>query len=195
MAVASGCCGGTSHFFRKSQVCSAALGAVAVENLLFSGEQTLAKSEQAGAELFVEKGFVERGNCEVSQRQRDVLVQKLRTEAKKSLIAVIAKNGASGDGKNTGHLTVLYVIEQPVLLNVLDELSNNDVVGVRQGAFLNVEATSAEAGDCEEKNKEEFSDGQSLIERLRDGYQVVLVTEVPSFVDHNGTRPPLRRCA
>lgn len=57
-------------------------------------------------------------------------MQHLTTDASKSPKAFFARNEASEDGYNTGHFTTFYFPEQPMLVNVLDDLGSNDV-----GAF------------------------------------------------------------
>lgn len=58
-------CGSTLHFFGESENNVIEFDAVVVKVLHCFKERACAKSEETGAELFVEEGLVERGGCEV----------------------------------------------------------------------------------------------------------------------------------
>lgn len=77
-------CGGSFYFLEKSKSRVAKLGAVAVEVLHLLGKMACAKDEEIDEELFVEGFLVERGDCEVDQRQRCLLVRQLLTSAQKA---------------------------------------------------------------------------------------------------------------
>lgn len=111
-------CGGTFDFLDKSEKRVAQFRAVAVKFLHLSREESCAKGKGTGAELFVEDGFVQRGGCEVQERQRDPIVRQLLSDASRCLIALFSRSGANEDDGDMGYLTIFYVREQPMLLNV-----------------------------------------------------------------------------
>lgn len=71
-------------------------------------------------------------------------------------------------------MTLLYVLEQSILVNFLDELGDDDVAGVRQNVVLNARAAAVDHGDHMIKGREKFSAGRHLIENLQDGDRVLL---------------------
>lgn len=58
----------------------------------------------------------------------------------------LSKHGRSKDGDDTGYWTVSYVLKNSVQLSVLDELGNDDVAGVQQGAVLDKKTAAADGG-------------------------------------------------
>lgn len=131
-------------------------------------DKARAKSEKTGAELLVDRGPIQRDGFEVQQGQSNPLVPELHTDANKSLIAVIARSKASGAGSDTRCLTGFYFLEQPVLLNVADELGDDDVAGAWQGAVLDIKTAAAAGDDHGFKIKEELSGKRRHAEHPRD---------------------------
>lgn len=86
--------------------------------------------------MIVKRNLERRGKCEVHQRQKDPLVRQLLTDVSRSLTALVARSKQSTDGENTGYLSILYLLEQPVLLNVYSELGDDDKASARQGPIL-----------------------------------------------------------
>lgn len=67
---------------------------------------------------------------------------------------------------------MLYVPEQRVLLNILDELGDDDVGGAGQGTVLSKKTAAGDGGDYTVKKGEWLSGGRRLTEHLRDGVHV-----------------------
>lgn len=121
-------------------------------------------------------------------------MRQLSADASKSLIALIARSEAIGDRNDTSHMSLLYVLEDPVLLNVPDKLSEGDVMGVWQGAVLDKRASAADSSEYAVKKRGSRADDASLstceMENLR-----LSVPRVPFFLDHNCARAPLAEAA
>lgn len=112
-----------------------------------------AKGGKTGAQFSVEEGFVQRGRCEVQQRQTDYLVRQLLIDASEILMALVARSVADRYGVDTGYLAMFYVLRQPVLLSFFDDLANDDVEGVRQGAVLDKKFEAADGRKHEIKTE------------------------------------------
>lgn len=188
-------CGGTSQFFGESENRIVEFGAVGVKALFLFRENACAKSEKTGAELLFDWGFVQRGGCEVRQRQRDLFVQQLLTDLNKSLTALAAISEANREGGSTGCLTVLYVPEQRMLLNALHELGDDDVAGFWQCTVLDERAAAADDVDHAVKEKEVLFCGRCLIEHQRDGGRVFVADIGAVFLDTSCTQAPLPKAA
>lgn len=75
------------------------------------------------------------------------------TSANKSLIALFPRNKANEDGGNTRYLTIFYVLEQHVLMNIPEELGDDDVVGVLRSAFRDGKEAAGDGRDYKIKEK------------------------------------------
>lgn len=64
--------------------------------------------------------------------------------------------------------------EQPVLLNALDDLGDEDVAAVRQSAVLDEKEAAADCDNQVVRSEEGLSGIQCLIEHLRDGDYVLI---------------------
>lgn len=64
---------------------------------------------------------------------------------------------------------IFYVLEQPALLNVSEELANDDAKSVSQGLVLDGKAAAADGDDRAASNSEGLFRGPRLIEHLEDG--------------------------
>lgn len=112
-------------------------------------------------------------------------MRQILTDANESLIALSARSGASGDSNDAEHLTIFSVSEQLVLLIVSDELVNDSVAGVCQGAVLDSKAAVTGGQNHALKEREGFpADDVSL---STCGMEIIslLVTVVPFFLNHN----------
>lgn len=83
-------------------------------------------------------------------------MRQLLTDASRSLIALRTSNKAISDGGNTEYLTTLYVLNQPVLLNVSDEPGDDNAAGVWQGMVLGKTTAAAEGENHAVKKRESF---------------------------------------
>lgn len=161
-------CAGTFYSIEASKNRVVEFRAIAAEVLRLSIENACTKSEESGAQIFVTGSVVQRGGWELEQRHGDSLVRQLLTSTSQSLIAVIVRSKVSGDGCDTDYLTILYFFEQPVLLNVSDELGDDDVQSAWQGAVLDGKVAQADGGDHTVRKRQGLSGGQRLIEHLGD---------------------------
>lgn len=124
----------------------------------------------------MERDLVQRGRYEVHQRERVHFVRGLFTDANKSLIALVARSERIEDSEDKGHLTIFYVPGQPVRLSVSDELSNNSVQEVQQGAVLDEKAAAADGIDHAFKEDVRFSGGLRLIQHPQVEDHLLFVT-------------------
>lgn len=83
-------------------------------------------------------------------------MRQLLTEAIKSLIAFAVRSETSVDDSATRSLMILYVSEQPMLLNVPDNFGKDDVTSVRQGAVLHKKTAAGDGDDHGVKEKGAF---------------------------------------
>lgn len=74
-------------------------------------------------------------------------MRQLLTDADKSLLALFAENEVSGGGSDPDYSTTIYDPEQPVLLNTLDELGDEDVAGAWESVILGKKMAAADSGD------------------------------------------------
>lgn len=81
-------------------------------------------------------GLVQRAKREVHQRHKNLFVRLLFTDANKNLVAIIAREMATGGGANTRYLTMFCVAVHPVLLNAFDRLADDDVTVAWQSPVL-----------------------------------------------------------
>lgn len=112
----------------------------AARGLHLSTEETYAKDEASGSKIFVEESRVQRGGCEVHQRESKPHVRQLFTEANHSFIALFAVSGPDEDGGRRGFFTILHGSEQGMLLEGLDELGDEEFAGVWQSTVLDKKA-------------------------------------------------------
>lgn len=77
--------GGTFRFFEKSGNHSVERSPISVKAQPFFREKACLNGKEAGVELYVETSPVQRGECKVPERQRDLVVRQHLTEASKSL--------------------------------------------------------------------------------------------------------------
>lgn len=63
-------------------------------------------------------------------------MRRLPIDANKSLMELVARSGANEYSVELVYLTTFYVPEQPMVLNVLDELVADDVGSDQQSAVL-----------------------------------------------------------
>lgn len=87
-------------------------------------------------ELFRKGSLAQNVGYKILQRQKHSLVRKLFKDENKSLVALIARNEATGDGVNTVHLSTFYVPVQLVLLSASEGLGDGNVADAPQSAVL-----------------------------------------------------------
>lgn len=85
-----------------------------------------AKYKETIADFLVGEKFVKDGRCKVHQPQRDCHVRQLLKLASRTLIVPITRSGGSIAGGSTRYAKILCDLEQPVLLNVLGKLGNEN---------------------------------------------------------------------
>lgn len=83
-------CSGTFHYLGESKNLVVELLGVTVKVPPFFREWACAKGMKTGAELILERGHVQRDGHEVHPRRRDPCLRQLFTDAKKSLMALVA---------------------------------------------------------------------------------------------------------
>lgn len=172
-------CGGTFHSLEESVIRITQFDAAAFRVLHLSTEAAFAKGRETGAEIFVQESLVHRCGCAVHHCRRDRRVRRLLTNENNSLIRLADRSEGNGNGQYTRFVTIFYVAEKPVLLNVPEELCDDDVASVRRGMVLDKEAAAADGGAHAVRTKEGLASGRRLIKHLRDGDHIL--------VDHRGT--------
>lgn len=169
-AMSATCClGGSFYFVEESKKRLVQFGASALEFVYFSGEEASTKGKETDAELSVERVSVQRGGCEVRQRQRNLLVPQLLTNPAENLIAFVDRNEGSRGRGDTKDLSFFYVLKRLLKLSFLDELGDDDVAGIHQDAVLNKKAAAADGRGHPLKKRGTLPGGRRFTEHLRCG--------------------------
>lgn len=149
-------CGGTSYFLDESRNLFVEFSVAAAEVPQLVEAETSAKISEVGAELFAESGLLKRDGHDVHQRQKDLLVRHLFTKAYKSLIELFGTGEASAESGYMKRLRIFYVLEQPVLVSIPGEPSDDDGEGVGYSTVMNEKAAAADGGDHAVRRIEKF---------------------------------------
>lgn len=82
-----------------------------------------------------------------------------------------------------------------MLLNVLEELRNGDLADVLQCLVLDIAAAAADGRDHAVRKEKTFSGNAILLSTCDMEVMFLTVTEMPSVLSHNFTRPPWAKLA
>lgn len=78
------------------------------------------------------RGRGQPGRCERQQRQRDLFVQQLFTDANIGLIAITAKGKANGESEDRAYLAIFCIPRERVQVSTSDELDDDHVGALRR---------------------------------------------------------------